>query len=60
VPEYEYKCDACENAFSVRKSISEARRDEVCPVCGGKTRKVFGAPAVHGSSCSVSSGGGFS
>ena len=59
MPEYEYKCDACEHAFSIRKSISEARREEDCPVCGGKTRKVFAAPAVHGS-CQVRPGGGYS
>ena len=48
MPEYSYKCRTCDHEFTVRKSISEASRDEPCPECEGETRKVWSVPGVAG------------
>ncbi|NTU71881.1 MAG: zinc ribbon domain-containing protein [Coriobacteriia bacterium] len=61
MPEYDYKCTECECQFSVNKRIAEATREEPCPECGEKTRRVWSVPSVASSACSgggSSSGGG--
>jgi len=56
MPEYDHKCTECGHAFSVRRSLSEASREETCPVCGGVTRRVWTAPQVKSvGSCGPSS-----
>lgn len=58
MPEYAYRCRACTHEFDVKKPISEARKEEPCPVCGAETGKIFSAPTLGGSSCAPSSSGG--
>jgi len=52
VPTYSYRCTACDNAFDVKQSFSDAALTE-CPVCGGVLRKVFSPVGV------TFNGGGF-
>jgi len=66
MPEYAYKCTECGHAFDVKKSFSEAIRQEECPICGCETQRVWSAPALGGtasaaassSACAPSSSGG--
>ncbi len=51
MPEYEYKCTECGHAFSVRKRIAEAAREEPCPVCACETRRVWSVPTIAGAAC---------
>jgi len=40
MPAYDYRCTACDTIFEVtRKAGSPA--EEVCPECGGPTKRVF-------------------
>lgn len=52
MPTYSYRCTACDNAFDVKQSFSDAALTE-CPVCGGVLRKVFSPVGV------TFNGGGF-
>ena len=45
MPTYSYRCTACDNAFDVKQSFSDAALTE-CPVCGGVLRKVFSPVGV--------------
>ena len=40
MPTYSYRCTECENAFDIVQSFTDDTLT-VCPVCGGKLRKVF-------------------
>jgi putative FmdB family regulatory protein len=40
VPTYSYRCTECDNAFDIQQSFSDDSLT-VCPVCGGRLRKVF-------------------
>jgi len=40
VPTYSYRCTECDNAFDIVQSFTDDTLS-VCPVCGGKLRKVF-------------------
>ncbi len=40
MPTYEYACNACEHAFELVQSFSDAPVT-VCPECGGEVRKVY-------------------
>jgi putative FmdB family regulatory protein len=45
LPTYEYACTACGHRLeAVQKFTDEALTE--CPECGGKLRKVFGAPGI--------------
>lgn len=59
MPQYDYKCRACDHAFTVKKGFAEATRKEVCPVCGGEARKDWSATVVRLTCGSGESGGGF-
>lgn len=52
MPTYSYRCTACDNAFDVKQSFSDAALTE-CPVCEGVLRKVFSPVGV------TFNGGGF-
>ena len=52
MPTYSYRCTACDNAFDIKQSFSDATLTE-CPVCGGQLRKVFSPVGV------TFNGGGF-
>ncbi|WIJ44898.1 FmdB family zinc ribbon protein [Curtobacterium citreum] len=52
MPTYSYRCTACDNAFDVKQSFSDAALTE-CPMCGGVLRKVFSPVGV------TFNGGGF-
>ncbi|MCU1529439.1 MAG: FmdB family transcriptional regulator [Frondihabitans sp.] len=45
MPTYSYRCTECDNAFDIQQSFSDDSLT-VCPVCGGKLRKVFSAVGV--------------
>jgi putative FmdB family regulatory protein len=45
VPTYSYRCTECDNAFDIHQSFSDDTLT-VCPVCGGKLRKVFSPVGV--------------
>ena len=59
MPQYDYKCRECEHTFTVKKGFAEAGRKETCPVCGGETRKDWGATALRLTCGSGDSRGGF-
>jgi len=45
VPTYQYRCTACGHAFEQVQSFSDDALT-VCPECGGRLRKLFGAVGV--------------
>ncbi|PPF88429.1 FmdB family transcriptional regulator [Subtercola sp. Z020] len=45
MPTYSYRCTECENAFDIQQAFTDDSLT-VCPVCGGKLRKVFGSVGV--------------
>jgi putative FmdB family regulatory protein len=45
VPTYSYRCTECDNAFDIHQAFTEDSLT-VCPVCGGKLRKVFSPVGV--------------
>jgi putative FmdB family regulatory protein len=45
LPTYSYRCTECENAFDIQQAFTDDSLT-VCPVCGGKLRKVFGSVGV--------------
>lgn len=45
MPTYSYRCTECENAFDIHQSFSDDTLT-VCPVCGGKLRKIFSPVGV--------------
>ncbi|RFA19287.1 FmdB family zinc ribbon protein [Subtercola boreus] len=40
MPTYSYRCTQCDKAFDIQQSFTDDNLT-VCPVCGGKLRKVF-------------------
>jgi putative FmdB family regulatory protein len=45
VPTYDYACTECDHRFDIVQAFTDDSLT-VCPVCGGKLRKVFGAVGV--------------
>jgi putative FmdB family regulatory protein len=45
LPTYSYRCTECDNAFDIVQAFTEDSLT-VCPVCGGKLRKVFSPVGV--------------
>lgn len=45
MPTYDYRCDACGNAFAAVQRFSDAQLDS-CPRCGAVPRRVPSLPAV--------------
>jgi putative FmdB family regulatory protein len=45
LPTYSYRCTECDNAFDIQQSFTDDTLT-VCPVCGGKLRKVFSPVGV--------------
>ncbi|RFA13821.1 FmdB family transcriptional regulator [Subtercola boreus] len=45
MPTYSYRCTECDNAFDIQQAFTDDSLT-VCPVCGGKLRKVYGAVGV--------------
>lgn len=45
MPTYSYRCTACDNAFDIQQAFTDDTLT-VCPVCGGKLRKVFSPVGV--------------
>jgi putative FmdB family regulatory protein len=45
MPTYSYRCTECDNAFDIQQAFTDSSLT-VCPVCGGKLRKVFGVVGV--------------
>lgn len=45
MPTYSYRCSECANAFDIHQAFTDDTLT-VCPVCGGKLRKVFSAIGV--------------
>ncbi|MDN4641630.1 zinc ribbon domain-containing protein [Agreia sp. PsM10] len=45
MPTYSYRCTECTNAFDIHQAFTDDSLT-VCPVCGGKLRKVFSAVGV--------------
>ncbi|KQR20668.1 FmdB family transcriptional regulator [Agreia sp. Leaf335] len=45
MPTYSYRCTECTNAFDIHQAFTDDSLS-VCPVCGGKLRKVFSAVGV--------------
>ena len=46
MPLYEYQCRDCETHFERIERVS-APSDGVCPSCGGRARRLLGAPALQ-------------
>jgi len=62
MPLYEYRCEACGQQFESYRRLTEEKKEEKCPACGGRAVKLGislftakGTPSPGGSSC----GGGF-
>lgn len=49
MPHYEYRCEIGHD-FEVKKPMSEADREEWCPVCDHKAYRVFShqRPVIYG------------
>jgi len=45
MPTYEYTCRDCGHTFDVVQKMTDEPLT-VCPVCGGRLRKVFAVPAI--------------
>lgn len=45
MPNYEYKCKACEHRFEIWQNVGEAAPP--CPECGAEVKKIFHAPPLH-------------
>ena len=45
MPTYQYRCTDCDHAFEQFQSFTDDALT-VCPVCGGRLRKVFNAVGV--------------
>jgi putative FmdB family regulatory protein len=45
VPTYQYACTACEERLEVVQSFTDDALT-LCPVCGGRLRKVFSAAGI--------------
>ena len=45
MPTYEYACTACGHRLEAVQKFTDDSLTE-CPECGGKLRKVFGAPGI--------------
>lgn len=45
MPTYEYACTACGHRLDAVQKFTDDALTE-CPECGGKLRKVFGAPGI--------------
>ena len=45
MPTYQYRCTECDHAFEEFQSFTDDALS-VCPVCGGRLRKVFNAVGV--------------
>jgi putative FmdB family regulatory protein len=45
VPTYSYRCTECDNSFDIQQAFTDDSLT-ICPVCGGKLRKVFNNIAV--------------
>lgn len=45
MPTYSYRCTECSTAFDIHQEFSDDSLT-VCPTCGGKLRKVYGAVGV--------------
>ena len=45
MPTYQYRCTECDHAFEQFQSFTDDALT-VCPVCGGRLRKVFNAVGV--------------
>lgn len=63
MPIYEYRCEACGEAFSLLQKMGAGAKDTVCPHCGSaNVQKQFSTCAVGGGSTggapACSSGGG--
>jgi putative FmdB family regulatory protein len=46
MPLYEYECEACGHRFELIQKFSDPPA-EVCPVCGGRVRKLLSSPAIQ-------------
>ena len=43
---YEYQCQDCGYKFELKRSISEVKKYEKCPQCGGIAEKILTKPTV--------------
>lgn len=47
MPNYDYKCVACEHKKEINKSISESSNVELCDKCGAEMVKQFGTFGIQ-------------
>jgi len=40
MPLYEYRCEKCGRQYESYKRLSEEKKDETCPACGGRAEKM--------------------
>jgi len=60
MPLYEYLCEKCGQQYESYKRLTEEKKDETCPACGGRAVKMGislftakGSSPGGGSSCGV-------
>ena len=60
MPLYEYLCEKCGQKYESYKRLTEEKKEETCPACGGRAVKMGislstakGTPSGAGSSCGV-------
>lgn len=58
MPLYEYRCGKCGQQFESYKRLTEEKKEETCPACGGRAERLGislfsakGRVASGGSSC---------
>lgn len=46
MPIYSYKCTKCSNEYDAFKSFDDSDKDDICPLCGSVSRRVFTEPGA--------------
>lgn len=46
MPNYDYRCLACNELFEVARSYKERETDVACPTCKYPATRVYSSPAV--------------
>lgn len=46
MPQYDYRCTACDEVFEVTRPVGKAG-EECCPSCGAPAKRVFTPVGVH-------------
>ncbi|GEM_PF-2163798 len=46
MPIYSYKCSSCGHSYDAMKDFEDADKDDVCPLCGAKAKRIIAEPGA--------------